>query len=89
MDKQTIEKVLINAVNATVNNEGWSNLAEIGGFLRGQDIKYGKLLKFIQSYDNLLEIKVDEDRQPPVIYTRLKENYQLSEEKNTENGNSE
>lgn len=84
MDKQTIEKVLINAVNATANNEGWSNLAEIGGFLRVQEIKYGKLLKFIQSYDNLLEIKTDGNRQPPVVYARLKDDYQLSEEENNE-----
>lgn len=71
MDKQAIEKVLIEAVQSTANEDGWSNLAEIGGVLRIKGIKYGKLAKFIAGYPHLLETRIDDTKQPPVVYARV------------------
>ena len=71
MENAENEKVLAEAITACANEEGWANLAEIGGMLREKGIKYGKLSKFISRFPELVETRIDESRQPPVVYARL------------------
>lgn len=68
----TNREVLIEAIADCAKIDGWANLAEVGVVLRLKGVKYGKLSKFILDYSDILETKVDEIRQPPVVYARLK-----------------
>ena len=67
----TEREVLIEAIANCAKTDGWANLAEVGVVLRINGVKYGKLSKFIQNYSEIVETKVDEIRQPPVVYARL------------------
>lgn len=67
----TDKEVLIEAISDCAKAEGWANLAEVGVVLREKNIKYGKLSKFILNFSDIVEIRVDESRQPPVAYARL------------------
>jgi len=64
-------KILVEAIADCAKADGWSNLAEVGVILRKQDIKYGKLSKFILNFSDIIETKSDDTRQPPVTYARL------------------
>ena len=73
---ETMEReVLAEVISECTKADGWANLAEVGVLLRKRDIAYGKLSKFILKFSDIVELKVDESRQPPVNYARLKENY--------------
>jgi len=67
----TDKEVLIEAITDCAKEDGWANLADVGVFLRGKGIKYGKLSKFILRFPELVETKIDESRQPPVVYATL------------------
>jgi len=67
----TDREVLISAIEECAKEDGWANLAEVGVILRNKNIKYGKLSKFILNFSDIVEIRVDEVRQPPVAYARL------------------
>ena len=69
----TESEVLTEVITDCAKADGWANLAEIGVMLRKRNIVYGKLSKFILKFPDLIEIKIDELRQPPVTYARLKE----------------
>ena len=71
MEKQAIENALIEAVQNCTKENGWANLAEVGAYLRNQEINYGKLSKFVASYDHIVELHVDNSNDPPIAYTRL------------------
>jgi len=68
----TEREVLTEVIAECAKADGWANLAEIGVLLRQKNIAYGKLSKFILKYPEIIEIKIDELRQPPVSYARLK-----------------
>ncbi|MEM7103510.1 MAG: OST-HTH/LOTUS domain-containing protein [Bacteroidota bacterium] len=72
MDREKIEKAIIEAVRDSVNEDGWANLAQVGGHLRNQGIKYGKLGKFVSNYGHLLAIRQDTSVVPPAVYIQLK-----------------
>jgi len=67
----TDRDILIEAIFSCAKSDGWANLAEVGVVLRQKSIKYGKLSKFVQNFSEIIEIKIDETRQPPVAYARL------------------
>jgi len=67
----TDREVLIEALADCAKTDGWANLAEVGVVLREKGIKYGKLSKFILNFSEIVQTKVDEIRQPPVVYARL------------------
>lgn len=67
----TDKEVLIEAIADCAKADAWANLAEVGVFLREKGIKYGKLSKFILNFSEIVETKVDETKQPPVVYARL------------------
>jgi hypothetical protein len=67
----TDKDVLIEAIADCAKEDGWANLAEVGVVLREKGIKYGKLSKFILNFSEIVQTKVDEIRQPPVVYARL------------------
>jgi len=71
----TDREVLIEAIGDCAKTEGWANLAEVGVVLREKGIKYGKLSKFILNFSDIVEIRVDDSRQPPVAYARLIADY--------------
>ena len=72
---ETIESEVLTEVIAECSKaDGWANLAEIGVLLRKKNFAYGKLSKFIQKFPDIVEIRIDELRQPPVTYARLKGN---------------
>jgi hypothetical protein len=68
----TDREVLIEAISDCAKVDGWANLAEVGVLLREKNIKYGKLSKFILNFSDIVEVRADETRQPPVAYARLK-----------------
>ena len=67
----TDKDVLMEAITDCAKTEGWANLAEVGVILREKNIKYGKLSKFILNFSEIVEIRIDDSRQPPVAYARL------------------
>ncbi len=70
----TESDVLAEVIAECAKEDGWANLAEVGVLLRKKNITYGKLSRFILRFQNIIETKVDEIRQPPVAYARLKAN---------------
>ena len=78
MERNVLESALREAVQECTNELGWANLAEIGAVLRKNGVKYGKLSTFIGSFPHLLETRVDNSLAPPVVYARLKQQYQAS-----------
>lgn len=68
----TEREILIETVASCAKEDGWANLAEVGVILRGKKVKYGKLSKFIMNFPDVVETKIDELRQPPVVYAKLK-----------------
>jgi hypothetical protein len=70
---ETIEsEVLADVIAECAKADGWANLAEIGVLLRKKNVAYGKLSKFILKFPDIIEIRIDELREPPVTYARLK-----------------
>ena len=67
------EKIIREAINCCSNETGWVNLADLGAVLRENGIKYKKLSKFLAEYEHVLEMKVDNLKQPPVVHAKLKE----------------
>ena len=72
MNPEAIEAALIEVITERADEAGWANLAELGAPLRQRGLQYKKLRPFLEEYDHLLIIKVDESLQPPVVYTKLK-----------------
>ena len=67
----TDKEILIEAIIDCAKIDEWANLAEVGVVLREKGVKYGKLSKFILRFSDIIETRVDETRQPPVVYARL------------------
>ncbi|KOY86855.1 hypothetical protein AD998_12520 [bacterium 336/3] len=78
MERNVLENALRESVRESMNELGWANLAEIGAALRNRGIKYGKLSTFIASFPHIIETRIDNSLSPPVIYARLKQQYQAS-----------
>jgi hypothetical protein len=73
MENSEIIEILEAAIEHCAKEDGWANLAEVGVILREKSVPYGKLFKFIARYSNIIETRIDETRQPPVVYARLTE----------------
>ncbi len=74
MESTEIVGILREAVTSCAKFEGWANLAEVGVVLKEKGINYGKLSKFITRFPEEVEIRIDDQKQPPVVYARLKNN---------------
>jgi len=72
MDRSEQENAVKTAVGACANEEGWANLADVGTKLKEAGVKYGKLSKFFDSFQNMVEVKVNTEIAPPVAYVKLK-----------------
>jgi hypothetical protein len=77
MESIEVIGVLREAVSSCAKFEGWANLAEVGVILKEKGIMYGKLSKFIIKFPEEVEIRIDNEKQPPVAYARLKKNEPL------------
>ncbi|MEN7550298.1 OST-HTH/LOTUS domain-containing protein [Rapidithrix thailandica] len=71
MEKMEYETVIKEAVDHCAKEDGWANLAEVGIYLQNQAVKYGKLSKFLEKYESLVAIRIDENMSPPVKYVKL------------------
>jgi hypothetical protein len=71
MERLDIENILKEGVTTCANEHGWTNLAELGTYLRQRGIKYGKLSRFLEDYKNILETRIDTSITPPAVYARL------------------
>jgi hypothetical protein len=72
METTEIVSILREAVASCAKFEGWANLAEVGVVLKEKGVNYGKLSKFINRFPEEVETKIDDQKQPPVAYARLK-----------------
>jgi hypothetical protein len=72
MESNEVIGALREAVSSCAKFEGWANLAEVGVILKEKGIIYGKLSKFIIKFPEEVEIRIDNEKQPPVAYARLK-----------------
>jgi hypothetical protein len=77
MEPGEVIGALREAVTRCAKFEGWANLAEVGVILKEKGIMYGKLSKFIIKFPEEVEIRIDNEKQPPVAYARLKKNEPL------------
>jgi hypothetical protein len=66
------EAILKEGVNSCANENGWANLAELGTYLRQRGLQYGKLSRFLQDYQDIIETKMDMTITPPAVYARLR-----------------
>jgi hypothetical protein len=73
METTEVIEVLREAVASCAKFEGWANLAEVGVILKEKGIVYGKLSKFIIKFPDEIETRIDNEKQPPVAYARLKQ----------------
>jgi len=71
MDKPELESIIIEAVSKCADENGWANLAKMGAFIRKKGVKYGRLSRLLKEHENVVEIKIDENIQPPVAYAKL------------------
>ena len=71
MEKSELETIIIEAVGKCADENGWANLAKMGAFMRKQGVKYGRLSRLLKEHTDIVEIKIDENIQPPVAYARL------------------
>ncbi|MCK9398461.1 MAG: OST-HTH/LOTUS domain-containing protein [Bacteroidales bacterium] len=72
MTHSEFEIIIKEGVNSCANDQGWVNLAELGTYLRQRGLQYGKLSRFLQDYQNIIEIRVDDSITPPAVYARLR-----------------
>jgi hypothetical protein len=79
MESSEVISALREAVSSCAKFEGWANLAEVGVILKEKGIMYGKLSKFIIKFPEEVEIRIDNEKQPPVAYARLKKNEPLEQ----------
>ncbi len=77
MDKKIIQETLIELIKEKSDNDGWMNLANLGIELTKNRIDFKelghyKLLNFITSYSDIVEIKKDESHKLPIYYVKLR-----------------
>jgi hypothetical protein len=72
METTEIIGILREAVTSCAKFEGWANLAEVGVVLKEKGVNYGKLSKFMARFPDEVEIRIDDQKQPPVAYAKLK-----------------
>ena len=72
MESTEVIDALREAVASCAKFEGWANLAEVCVILKGKGIMYGKLSKFIIKFPDVVETRIDNEKQPPVAYARLR-----------------
>jgi hypothetical protein len=73
MSNAEFEGILKEGVNSCANEHGWANLAELGTYLRQRGLQYGKLSRFLDDYQDVIETKLDTSITPPAVYARLRE----------------
>jgi len=66
-----LEALLIEAICMCSDLDGWSNLAEVGTYLRKSGVKYGKLSEFMDTYEHLFSRRTNTNVNPPSVYVRL------------------
>ena len=71
MDKSELEGIIIEAVNKCADENGWANLAKMGAFIRKKGVKYGRLSRLLAEHTDIVEIRIDDNIQPPVAYAKL------------------
>jgi len=71
MEKSELEGIITEAINKCADEEGWANLAKMGAFMRKKGAKYGRLSRLLAEYSHIVEIRVDDNIQPPVAYAKL------------------
>lgn len=67
-----VEDKIAEAINHHADKDGWANLTKVGEYLDNNDVKVGRLSKFAKKYKDLVEVKVDDSRMPPVTLVKLK-----------------
>lgn len=67
------EQIIRQCIALCAKENGWANLAELGGKLRENGIRYGKLSRFIQDFPHLVEMRMDYSINPPTAHARLRE----------------
>jgi len=72
MTHSEFEAILKEGVNSCANEQGWANLAELGTYLRQRGLQYGKLSRFLQDYQDIVETRMDTSITPPAVYARLR-----------------
>ena len=72
MTRAELESILKEGVNSCANETGWANLAEVGTYLRQRGLQYGKLSRFLQDYQNIIETRMDTSITPPAVFARLR-----------------
>lgn len=70
-EKAKYEDIVREAITECAKEDGWTNLADLGTFLRKKNIRYGKLSRFLSNYSEIVETRVDESIEPPAVYARL------------------
>ncbi|WP_026998253.1 hypothetical protein [Eisenibacter elegans] len=71
-NKALFEDLIGEAIQHSTNTpDGWTNLAEVGAYLRKKGIRYGKLSLFLNDYQYMLETRMDDSVSPPAMYVRL------------------
>ncbi|MEN8224033.1 MAG: OST-HTH/LOTUS domain-containing protein [Bacteroidota bacterium] len=71
MERSELESIIIEAVNNCADENGWANLAKMGAFIRKKGVQYGRLSRLLKDYAHIVEIRIDENIQPPVAYAKL------------------
>ena len=71
MDKPELEIIIIEAVNSCADESGWANLAKMGAYIRKKEVKYGRLSRLLKEYGHIIEVKIDDNIDPPVAYAKL------------------
>lgn len=67
------EQIIRDCVLLCAKEDGWANLAELGGKLRERGLRYGKLSRFIQDFPHLIEMRMDNSISPPTAHARLRQ----------------
>ncbi len=71
MEKSELESIIIEAINKCADENGYANLAKMGAVMRKKGAKYGRLSRMLAEFSHIVEIKIDDNIQPPVAYAKL------------------
>ena len=71
MEKSELKGIIAEAINKCADEQGWANLAKMGAYIRKKGVKYGRLSRLLAEHTDIVEIKIDDNIQPPVAYAKL------------------
>ena len=67
-----IEDLIREAIQSCSDESGWAAFAKVGAILKSKGVEYEKLSLFFENYTNLVDLRTDSSKKPPIKYIKNK-----------------